>query len=88
MTVLWVAVPDPPGPESLRAYVERNAIAMLSNSLVPVDRPSPEWLGLYSPRREIRDGGLWNLNHVGETYDPSFLEVLGDLVERMSHSSA
>lgn len=28
---LWVDVPDEPGPESDRAYLERNAIALLSN---------------------------------------------------------
>ncbi|MFC1660190.1 hypothetical protein ACFL3S_01820 [Gemmatimonadota bacterium] len=88
MTVLWIAIPDPPGPENLRAYVEKNAIALLSNGLAPIDRPSPEWLGLHSPRREIRGSGLWNLNHVTKTYDPSFLQILGDLVDRMSHRRA
>ena len=52
MSVLWVDVPDEPGPRSARAFVERNAIALLSNHLDPFDRASPSWLGLQSPHRE------------------------------------
>ncbi len=31
MPFLWLAVPDEPGPDSLRGYIERNAIALLSH---------------------------------------------------------
>ena len=31
MPFLWLEVPDPPGPDSLRGYIERNAIVLLSN---------------------------------------------------------
>lgn len=81
MQILWVDVPDEPGPGSLRVHIERNAIALLSNGLQPTDAPSPGWLGLHSPRPEIRASGLWNLNHVRERYDPSFLDTLSSLVE-------
>ena len=64
MSVLWVDIPDEPGPRSARAFVERNAIALLSNHLDPFDRASPSWLGLQSPHREIRASGLWNLDYV------------------------
>lgn len=83
MGVLWVAVLDDPGPRSLRGYIERNAIALLANGLHPVDPPSETWLGRWSPRREIRMSGLWNLNHVSETYDPAFLEHLETLIHHM-----
>jgi hypothetical protein len=76
MSVLWVCVPDEPGPESHRAYIERNSIALLSNRLNPLDPPSTEWLGRHSPRHEIRNSGLWNLNHVREHHDPGFLDLL------------
>jgi len=82
MSVLWVAVPDEAGPKTSRAYVERNAIALLSNALRPVDQPSKEWLGLHSPRAEIRRSGLWNLNHVDERCDPDLLETLSGFVSR------
>jgi hypothetical protein len=48
MNVLWVAVPDEPGPLSLRGRVERNAIALLSNHLQPEDTPSEKWLAVQS----------------------------------------
>lgn len=80
MSALWVEVPDAPGPESARAYLERNAIALLSNALSPVDQPGRAWLGLHSPREEIRRSGLWNLNHVERRYEPGFLDVLESYV--------
>lgn len=82
MSVLWVEIPDDPGPESMRAYIERNAIALLSNCLQPFDPPSHTWLGLHSPRSEIRRSGLWNLNHVAEVFDSRFLTTLERFVAR------
>jgi hypothetical protein len=84
MSVLWVEVPDEPGPQSARAYIERNAIALLSNHLRPIDRPSDCWLGLYSPYPDIRSSGLWNLDHVHHQYDPGFLQALADFVARVT----
>ena len=82
MTVLWIDVPDDPGPRSHRVLIERNAIALLSNDLNPQDPPSAGWLGRASPRDEIRGSGLWNLNHVRSVYDPRFLDVLEGYVVR------
>lgn len=76
MSVLWVDVPDEPGPMSARAIIERNSIALLSNNLHPADRPSQKWLGQHSPQQAIRDSGLWNLNYVEQGYEPGFLDVL------------
>lgn len=74
---LWLAVDDEPGPQSDRAYIERNAIALLSNYRnVAIDPRDEEWLGKYSPCDEIRVSGLWNVNHVAEEYDPAFLDRL------------
>jgi hypothetical protein len=84
MSFLWLAINDEAGPNSLRGYVERNAIALLSNySKIPLDPPSPTWLGLRSSRERIRTSGLWNSNHVNETYDPAFLDHLDELVSNM-----
>ncbi|MEO7086694.1 MAG: hypothetical protein ABI442_18415 [Gemmatimonadaceae bacterium] len=76
MSVLWVAIPDEPGAGSARSVIERNTIALLSNATSAVDQPSPGWLGRHSPRAEIRASGLWNLNYVGGSYDPAYLDLL------------
>lgn len=80
MSILWVPISDEPGPQSDRSYIERNAIALLSSQLSPADTPSADWLGLHSPRPEIRESGLWNLNYVQERYDRAFLDVLAGYV--------
>jgi hypothetical protein len=72
---LWVPVDDEPGPESDRAYLEANIIGLVSNFERPTaDRRADDWLGRHSRAREIRESGLWNVNHVEETYDPAFLD--------------
>jgi hypothetical protein len=83
---LWIDVDDEPGPESDRAYIERNALALVSNYRKDsLDPRSDDWLGRDSPRSEISDSGLWNINHVGEQYDPAFLDRLADAVEETSN---
>ena len=80
MPVLWVNIPDEAGPESERAFIEQNAIALLSNQFVPIDSASEKWLGRFSPRQEIRDSALWNLNYVTNAADPLFLDKLESFV--------
>ena len=81
MSVVSLGVDDEPGPLSLRGYIERNAIALLSNyHKPPLDPPSVQWLGRHSDREKVRSAGLWNQNHVDDTYDPAFLDVLAALV--------
>lgn len=79
---LWIDVDDEPGPDSDRAYIERNAIALVSNfQKESLDSRRDDWLGRHSPRKEIQDSGLWNINHVEETYDPAFLDRVAEAVE-------
>jgi hypothetical protein len=81
MPLLWVPIEDEPGRESHRGYIERNAIALLSNSnKPPLDPPSEDWLGRHSDRERVRKSGLWNQNHVDESCDPAFLDLLAQLV--------
>lgn len=81
MPFIWVAVDDEPGSGSLRGYIERNAIALLSNfGRDRVDPPSSRWLGHQCDRPRVRESGLWNSNHVDESYDPAFLGELERLV--------
>ena len=77
MPFAWVKVDDPPSTTSQRAVIERNAIALLSNfGKVSADPPSETWLGLDSEKDRVRRSGLWNNNHVEETYDPTFMDIL------------
>lgn len=82
MPFLWLAIEDAPGPASERGLVECNAIALLSNhGKDALDPPSTGWLGHFCDRERVRKSGLWNSNHVEETYDPGFLDVMGRLIE-------
>jgi len=80
-----IPVDDAPGTDSLRGYIERNSIALLSNyQKPPLDPASQKWRGHACDRGKarVRDSGLWNQNHVDEDYEPSFLETLERLVDR------
>ncbi len=88
MPFVWLAVTDPPGPGNQRGYIERNAIALLSNYAKPaLDAPSPRWLGHHCNREKVRGSGLWNQHHVDEEYDPAFLDALERLVSEMAVST-
>lgn len=82
LPVLWVAVPDEASPASERSIIERNTIALLSQDAQHSAMPVNGWLGEHSPRREIRESRLWNLNYVEDDYDPDFLAVLEHAVAR------
>jgi len=82
MPFLWLEVNDPPGPQSERAYIERNSIALLSNfgrlgTASAVDLPSTEWLGHFCRNEMVRESGLWNVDQVTNKHiDPNFLDKL------------
>jgi hypothetical protein len=88
MPFLWLAIDDEPGAESLRGYIERNAIALLSNfEKKPLDPPGAGWLGHYCNRELVRKSGLWNQNHVDEAYDRAFLDRFEKLVLEMGRAA-
>lgn len=81
---LWVDIDDEPSADSKRAYIERNTIALLSNyQRDAVDPRSNEWLGELSQSESIRESGLWNVNHVDESYDGEFLDELNAAITAM-----
>ena len=86
LPVVHVPVLDEPGPETLRGYVTRNAIALLSTRGAAVDTPSEGWLGRHAKARAIRRSGLWNVKHVGKEVEEGFLGALEGLVLRRSGS--
>jgi hypothetical protein len=86
MPFLWLDVSDG-GDQGrvMRARIEANAIALLSNwhrlgTATAIDPPSSTWLGANSPRRAVRDSGLWNVQHVDGSYDPAFLNDFAALI--------
>jgi hypothetical protein len=96
MPFLWVPIGDEPGPKSRRGYIERNAIALLSNyNKPPLDPPSQEWLGRHCEREQVSESvrdrvmksGLWNSDYVDAAYDPAFLNELGAFVSAIGRVS-
>jgi hypothetical protein len=81
MAVSWLEVPDAPSADSDRGYLERNFIALLAGPTGPLDLPSADWLGRWSSREAVSQSGLWNVNHVYETFDPQALDVFEQYVE-------
>lgn len=83
MPFVFVNIDDDPGPESGRGVIERNSIALLSNfRREAIDPASTRWLGHNSGRDRVRESGLWNNNHVDETYERSFLVTLEEAIDR------
>jgi hypothetical protein len=83
MPFLFIDVDDDAGPNSARGRIERNAIALLSNyQRPPIDLPGEGWLGQWSGRERVQQSGLWNNNHVDESCEEGFLELLSSAVQR------
>lgn len=83
MRVIWLAIPDEAGPMSERAYIERNAIGLLSRSNLLMPFKDQEWLGRYSRDWRICVSGLWNLNHVFMRPDVDFLDRMQETIRAM-----
>jgi hypothetical protein len=83
MPFLWLGVYDEPGATSDRGVIESGSIAALSRlANRSADPPSPDWLGNYSARSDIRRSGLWNVRHVTDPVSDRFLERLAYWTER------
>lgn len=81
---LWLPVEDEPSGDSLRAFIETNAIALLSNYSRPVlDAASEGWLGHCSNRELVRRSGLWNQRHVAAEHNPAFLNLMETLISNI-----
>lgn len=75
MRVAVLGCDDEPGPDSLRGYVERNSIALLSAAhRAGLDHPSSAWLGKRSDRALVIGSGLWNQRHTTDAVEAGFLD--------------
>jgi hypothetical protein len=81
MQVAWLEVPDGASADSDRGYLERNFIALLAGPSGPLDLPSGSWLGRWSTREAVTNSGLWNVNHVYETFDATSLGIFERYIE-------
>lgn len=83
MPFLWLCVPDEPSPNSMRACIERNAIALLSNAEETdvIDEASESWLGNNSEWPLVQASGLWNRDYVDNDYNPQFLCDMNELLQ-------
>lgn len=85
MPFLYLAINDESSPGSLRGYIEKNSIALLSNYNKDIlDDASISWLGHKCDREKVRNSGLWNQRHVDDSYDSNFLDTFEKLVTEMS----
>lgn len=87
MPFLWLPVPTKAHGDSDRGFVERNCIALLSGASDTLKAPSRTWLGYHAVSPKVRASGLWNVNHVDESYDPAVLDLIRDLVRRCGHQT-
>lgn len=80
MTVLLLPV----GRRADRNDIEQNAIMLLSEYGIedPIDPASDNWLGRYCDRVEVRKSGLWQSDYVDYEYEPEFLDLLEEYVDR------
>jgi hypothetical protein len=88
MPFLWLPAEDEASPMSIRARIERDSIALLSNygraGTDVIDPPSQAWLGRFSPRERVYGSGLWNIDGVDRlVWGDRFLDELQDLVDRV-----
>lgn len=82
MNVLWLDIADEAGPHSERAYIERNAIGLLSRIGLLRGNAEADWLGRFSSDWRIASSGLWNLNHLFRRPDVDFIDRLTVAIER------
>ncbi len=82
MQVAWLSIPDKPSRLSLRGYIERNAIGLLSGK-EPATRT---WMGNQTRNPEIQRSYLWNVKLIDHELEPDFLEVFRNQLRRMPNS--
>ena len=71
--------------DNMRAYIETNSIALLSNrnKEIKIDLPSENWLGKFSGHNNVVESGLWNSDDTEKNYNSSFLDKLEEIINEM-----
>ena len=76
LAIIVIEVNDEPSKDSMRVYIKRNSIALLSKTYKYFNNYSTEWLGLFSQNEEIRKSYLWNIDFTMEKHDENIVEVI------------
>lgn len=89
MPFLFVQVIGESSKDNMRAYIETNSIALLSNRNKEnkIDLPSMNWLGKYSGHQDVVESGLWNSVDTEKVYDSKFLDKLEGLISNMRNNN-
>ncbi|MDQ3699330.1 MAG: hypothetical protein M3442_00235 [Chloroflexota bacterium] len=83
MQFLWLPISD----TQERERLETNSIRLLSNyGRTPIDPASPKWLGHRSPRPQVQQSHVWNVQNVkshlrGLSHETALLERLYELAD-------
>jgi hypothetical protein len=76
--MLFLAVPGAPAD---RGWLERNLIGLMSEAARErFAVPSAAWLGGNSPRQNIRESGLWNINCLEHHYEAAVVDEVAKRV--------
>jgi hypothetical protein len=89
MEFLSLSVPGESNKNNMRAYIETNSIALLSNrnKKEKIDLPSENWLGSFSGHNHVLESGLWNSDDTEKNYDSKFLDKLEELIKNQINIS-
>lgn len=87
LLVCIIPVLDSASRFSLRALIEKQIISLYSENFLFLETPSCQWLGRHSHKAIIASSGLWNLQHVGSTYDPDGAGNIKD-IENVLHAES
>ena len=82
LIVLYIPISDASGINSMRATVERQFIALFTETMNIIEGSSSRWLGGFSDKAKIRDSGLWNVRDVGGDYDLRFVPLFESMVSK------
>jgi hypothetical protein len=72
----YIDIADTPSAKSMRSFVEKASINLLTADGVPIENPTPGWLGLHSGVEGIRSTGLWNIQHSAQPFTSSAVTKL------------
>jgi len=82
LKVIVLSVNDEASPNSDRAKLEKNLIALISAKNNNSEKNSNKWLGKKSPRNEIRESSLWNIDYVDDKFDEKCFKILEKYIEQ------
>lgn len=75
LLVTVIPISDEPSRKSFRSLLEAALIGLFTEDKLTIEAPSSDWIGRKSVKGDIRDTGLWNLQHSGRITDISAIRL-------------